>query len=45
MDSLPWQGFTLDRFFSPVEPKLNPLHDDRLLPGLDWSAPLKSDPS
>lgn len=29
--SLPWQGFTLDWFFSPVEPKLGLLHDDRLL--------------
>ena len=29
--SLPWQGFTLDWFFSPVEPKLGLFHDDRLL--------------
>lgn len=32
--SLPWQGFTLDWFFSPVEPKLGLFHDDRLLRGL-----------
>jgi spermidine/putrescine transport system permease protein len=32
--SLPWQGFTLDWFFSPVEPKLGMFHDDRLLRGL-----------
>jgi len=32
--SLPWQGFTLDWFFSPVEPKLGLLHDDRLLQGI-----------
>ncbi len=32
--SLPWKGFTLDWFFSPVEPKLGMFHDDRLLRGL-----------
>ncbi len=32
--SLPWQGFTLDWFFSPVEPKLGLFYDDRLLRGL-----------
>lgn len=32
--SLPWQGFTLDWFFSPAEPKLGLLHDERLLRGL-----------
>ncbi|MBO3761546.1 ABC transporter permease subunit [Ciceribacter sp. L1K22] len=32
--SLPWQGFTLDWFFSPTEPKLGLLHDERLLRGL-----------
>lgn len=32
--SLPWRGFTLDWFFSPVEPKLGMIHDDRLLRGL-----------
>jgi spermidine/putrescine transport system permease protein len=32
--SLPWQGFTLDWFFSAQEPKLGFFHDDRLLRGL-----------
>ncbi|MBA3038967.1 MAG: ABC transporter permease subunit [Alphaproteobacteria bacterium] len=32
--SLPWQGFTLAWFFSPVEPKLGLFHDERLLRGL-----------
>lgn len=32
--SLPWQGFTLDWFFSPEEPKLGLFHDQRLLRGL-----------
>ena len=32
--SLPWEGFTLDWFFSPVEPKLGLFHDDRLLQGI-----------
>ena len=32
--SLPWRGFTLDWFVSPVEPKLGLLHDDRLLRGM-----------
>ncbi|MBR0554490.1 ABC transporter permease subunit [Ciceribacter sp. L1K23] len=32
--SLPWQGFTLDWFFSSTEPKLGFLHDERLLRGL-----------
>ena len=32
--SLPWQGFTFDWFFSPVEPKLGLFHDDRLLRGM-----------
>lgn len=32
--ALPWQGFTLDWFFSPTEPKLGLFHDDRLLRGL-----------
>ncbi|MCD2183685.1 ABC transporter permease [Rhizobium sp. GN54] len=32
--ALPWQGFTLDWFFSPNEPKLGLFHDDRLLRGL-----------
>lgn len=31
--SLPWKGFTLDWFFSPVEPKLGLFHDERLLRG------------
>ncbi|MSU90048.1 ABC transporter permease subunit [Rhodobacteraceae bacterium 2CG4] len=35
--SLPWQGFTLDWFFSPVEPKLGLFYDDRLLRGLQNS--------
>ncbi|MGR3570521.1 ABC transporter permease [Brevirhabdus sp.] len=32
--SLPWQGFTLDWFFNPTEPKLGMFHDNRLLRGL-----------
>ncbi|WP_108662211.1 ABC transporter permease [Acuticoccus kandeliae] len=32
--SLPWRGFTLDWFFSPTEPKLGLIHDDRLLRGM-----------
>lgn len=32
--ALPWQGFTLDWFFSPTEPKLGLFHDERLLRGL-----------
>ena len=32
--SLPWQGFTLDWFFSDEEPKLGMFYDDRLLRGL-----------
>lgn len=32
--ALPWQGFTLDWFFSPVEPKLGVFHDDRLMRGI-----------
>ncbi len=32
--SLPWNGFTLDWFFSPNEPKLGLFHDDRLLQGM-----------
>ncbi|EHS52367.1 ABC-type transporter, integral membrane subunit [Rhizobium sp. PDO1-076] len=32
--SLPWRGFTLDWFVSPVEPKLGLFHDERLLRGL-----------
>lgn len=32
--SLPWQGFTLDWFFNPTEPKLGMFHDRRLLNGL-----------
>lgn len=32
--SLPWQGFTLDWFFSPKEPKLGLFYDDRLLRGI-----------
>lgn len=30
----PWQGFTLDWFFSASEPKLGLFHDERLLRGL-----------
>lgn len=32
--ALPWQGFTLDWFFSPVEPNLGVFHDDRLMRGI-----------
>ena len=32
--SLPWRGFTLDWFFSPTEPKLGLLHDERQLRAL-----------
>lgn len=32
--SLPWNGFTLDWFFSDTEPKLGMFHDRRLLSGL-----------
>lgn len=35
--SLPWQGFTLDWFFSDTEPKLGMFHDRRLLSGLSIS--------
>jgi spermidine/putrescine transport system permease protein len=35
--SLPWQGFTLDWFFSDTEPKLGMFHDRRLLRGLYYS--------
>jgi spermidine/putrescine transport system permease protein len=35
--SLPWQGFTLDWFFSDKEPKLGMFHDRRLLQGLYYS--------
>lgn len=35
--SLPWQGFTLDWFFSPSEPKLGMFYDRRLLSGLYYS--------
>ncbi|PTW62800.1 spermidine/putrescine transport system permease protein [Breoghania corrubedonensis] len=35
--SLPWQGFTLDWFFSATEPKLGMFHDRRLLSGLYYS--------
>ncbi|WAP68275.1 ABC transporter permease [Jiella pelagia] len=35
--SLPWNGFTLDWFFSPVEPKLGLFYDERLLRGLNNS--------
>ena len=34
---LPWQGFTLDWFFSGTEPKLGLFHDRRLLSGLKYS--------
>jgi spermidine/putrescine transport system permease protein len=36
--ALPWQGFTLDWFFSDTEPKLGLFHDDRLMRGLKNSA-------
>ena len=32
--ALPWQGLTLDWFFSPAEPKLGVFHDDRLMRGI-----------
>lgn len=32
--ALPWQGFTLDWFFSPAEPKLGVFHDERLMRGI-----------
>ncbi len=32
--ALPWQGFTLDWFFSPIEPKLGLFHDERLMRGI-----------
>jgi spermidine/putrescine transport system permease protein len=32
--SLPWQGFTLDWFFNPTEPKRGMFYDRRLLNGL-----------
>jgi len=35
--SLPWNGFTLDWFFSDTEPKLGMFHDRRLLRGLSNS--------
>jgi len=35
--SLPWNGFTLDWFFSDTEPKLGMFHDRRLLRGLENS--------
>ncbi|MTH99070.1 ABC transporter permease [Roseibium sp. RKSG952] len=35
--SLPWQGFTLDWFFSDQEPMLGMFHDRRLLQGLYYS--------
>ncbi len=35
--ALPWQGFTLDWFFSPNEPKLGMFYDRRLLSGLYYS--------
>jgi spermidine/putrescine transport system permease protein len=35
--SLPWNGFTLDWFFSDTEPKLGMFHDRRLLSGLRTS--------
>ncbi len=35
--ALPWQGFTLDWFFSDTEPKLGMFHDRRLLQGLYYS--------
>jgi len=35
--ALPWQGFTLDWFFSDTEPKLGMFHDRRLLNGLKYS--------
>ena len=35
--SLPWNGFTLDWFFSSTEPKIGMFHDRRLLRGLQNS--------
>lgn len=35
--ALPWQGFTLDWFFNPTEPKLGMFHDRRLLSGIYYS--------
>ncbi len=35
--ALPWQGFTLDWFFSDSEPKLGLFHDRRLLRGMQNS--------
>ena len=35
--ALPWNGFTLDWFFSDTEPKLGMFHDRRLLSGLRTS--------
>ncbi len=35
--SLPWRGFTLDWFFSDVDPKIGMFHDRRLLRGLYYS--------
>lgn len=35
--ALPWNGFTLDWFFSNTEPKLGMFHDRRLLQGLENS--------
>lgn len=35
--SLPWQGFTLDWFFSDEEPRVGMFHDRRLLKGLNVS--------
>lgn len=35
--ALPWQGFTLDRFFNDTEPMLGMFHDSRLLRGLYYS--------
>lgn len=35
--ALPWNGFTLDWFFSSTEPKIGMFHDRRLLRGLENS--------
>lgn len=35
--ALPWQGFTLDWFFSDTEPKLGMFYDRRLMRGLYYS--------
>lgn len=32
--ALPWNGFTLDWFFSDVDPKIGMFHDRRLLQGM-----------